>query len=177
MAHYDQLKEGAPIFDKNGYVKGFEEELEWNEKDRRFVLTTDAVKNELGVDLAQVRGDANNARIFLDEISNLVYTYLYKKKTGRRRPKMEYYLTFDMRNRRALYYAMLDMLRYAFYSGGNIAGYQIGVNFNESALMDIHELRDERIVAYATDSILKTNMLIDRDFVERFTVPDNVEWS
>lgn len=180
VEHYEQLKEGAPIFDvyaeEKNTVYGFQDMLEWDEFHRRYYLTVDAVDNELNVDLVTARGDYANAKSFLKEISELVYAYLYKKKTGIRREKLEYFLTFDLRNRRILYIAMIDMLRYAFYSGGNVIGYQPGVNLNESQQISMEDLRDERIVSYVTDSVLKTNRLIDRDFVERFSVPDDFKW-
>lgn len=174
--HYDQLKDGAPVLDEDGYVYGFEDYLEWDKLHRRFYLKVDAVDSELNISLANVRQTHENAVVFLKELSEIIYSYLYKKKSGIRRDKLEYFLNFDMRNRRILYIAMLDMVRYALYGGGNIISYQPGVNLNETSIGDIEKLRDERIVSFVTDSTLKTNRLIDRDFIERFSVPEDLDW-
>lgn len=175
--HYDRLKDGAPILDEEGRVYGFEDYLEWDDLHRRFYLRVDAVDSELNISLENVRQTYENAVVFLKELSEIVYSYLYKKKSGIRREKLEYFLNFDMRNRRILYVAMLDMVRYALYAGGNIISYQPGVNLNETDIGDIEKLRDERIVSYVTDSTLKTNRLVDRDFIERFSVPEDFDWS
>lgn len=166
--HWEQLKNGAPIYDEEGNVYGFEDKLIYDKKSGRFILTIDAVKNELNVNLTEIRESHENARAFLDELSLLLYSYIYKKKNPVLRRKKEYYLTFDLRNRRILYECMIDMLRYSFYSGGNIMAYQPGVNLNETGEINIEELRNERIVSYVTDSLLKTNFLVDRNFVEDF---------
>lgn len=166
--HWEQLKNGAPIYDEEENVYGFEDKLIYDKKSGRFILTIDAVKNELNVNLTELRESHENARAFLDELSLLLYSYIYKKKNPVLRRKKEYYLTFDLRNRRILYECMIDMLRYSFYSGGNIMAYQPGVNLNETGEINIEELRNERIVSYVTDSLLKTNFLVDRNFVEDF---------
>lgn len=172
MNPWGNLKNGAPVFNSNKEVVDFEEKMTYNKTLRQFVLTTDTITNELNVNLEIVRGSKENADVFLKEISTIVYAYIYKKKPAILRNKMEYYLTFDMRNRRILYLAMVDMVRYAFISGGNIIGYQPAVNLNESGMIDIEKLRDERIVSYVVDSLLKTNFLIDRNFVESFDAVD-----
>lgn len=175
--HYEQLKQGAPILNEDGSVYEFEDYLKWDNLHRRFYLKVEQVDSEFNISLSNARGSHENAVVLLKEISEIVYAYLYKKKSGIRREKLEYFLNFDLRNRRILYIAMLDMIRYALYGGGNIVGYQPGVNLNETDLGDIEKLRDERIVSYVTDSTLKTNRLIDRDFIERFSVPEDLDWS
>lgn len=170
--HWEQLKEGTPVFNEFNEVIGFEDKLNFDTKIKQFILTTDSITNELNVNLELVRGSKESADVFLKEISNIVYAYIYKKKPAILRKKTEYFLTFDMRNRRILYLAMVDMVRYAFFSGGNILGYQPGVNLNESGLIEIEKLRDERLVSSVTDSLLKTNFLVDRNFVESFNAVD-----
>lgn len=174
--HYEQLKNGVPLYDKDGNVYGYEDMLEYNKIYGQFELTTDAVKNELNIDLSQLRGDATNGRVFLKELSLILYSYIYKKKPAVLREKTEYFLTYDKVNRRVLYLCLVDMIRYALYAGGNIMGYQPGVNLNETDQIDIDVLRNERIMSYVTDSILKTNRLVDRNFIEFFKLPEDTEW-
>lgn len=174
--HWEQLEQGIPIYDEFGQVYDFQDMLEYDKRSGQFVLTYTAVKNELNIELSKLKGTKLNGEIFLKELSGIIYGYIYKKKPAILRDKTEYYLTYDKRNRRILYYAMLDMIRYSLYSGGNIMGYQPGVNLNESDELDIEQLRNERMVSYVTDSLLKTNFLIDRNFVEYFEVPSEVEW-
>ena len=174
--HWEQLSDGAPVFDVFGDVFEFEGKLLYDKTYKVYKLTIDSVRNELNVDLEIVRGSRENAESFLTELSNLLYSYIYKKKPAILREKTEYYLTFSLRTRRIIYLALIDMVRYAFYSGGNIMAYQPGVNLNETGLIDIEQLRDERIVSYVVDSLLKTNFLVDRNFVEAFDlVPYTVE--
>lgn len=169
--HWEQFEDGAPIYNDDGEVFGFENKLVWNDNWKQYELDIDAVRNEINVDLEIARGDRANAKAFLQELSTLTYAYIYKKKPAVLREKTEYYLTYKLTNRKVLYEAMIDMIRYSFYSGGNVLGYQPGVNLNETGMIDIEELRDERIVSYVTDAILKTNFLIDRNFVDAFDVP------
>lgn len=174
--HWEQLENGAPIYDREGNVYGFEGKLIFDEFTKHYILTLDAVKNELNVDLEIVRGSKENANVFLEELSELLYAYIFKKKPAQLREKTEYFLAFDMRNRRVLYRSLIDLVRYAFFSGGNIMAYQPGVNLNETGTIDIETLRDERMVSYVTDSILKTNRLVDRFFIEKFTPIKEEEW-
>ena len=175
MSHWEQLKNGAPVYTIENKVFGYEDLLEYDETNRYFVLTNSAIKNELNIDVSIMKGNRENAKAYLKEISNIIYSYIYKKKPAVLRNKTEYFLKYDLRNRLVLYLAMLDMIRYSLYGGGNIIGYQPGINFNESSKLDIELIRDERIVSYVTDSILKTNFLVDRNFVEKFSVPEG-EW-
>jgi hypothetical protein len=170
--HWEQFSDGAPIYDEFGEVFGFEGLLFWNDKYKQYELNIDSVKNEIGIDLEIARGDRANARLFLTEVSTLIYAYIYKKKPAVLRNKTRYFLTYKLSIRRVLYEAMVDMIRYSYYSGGNIMAYQPGVNLNETGLIDIEQLRDERIVSYVTDAILKTNTLVDRNFIEAFEVPE-----
>lgn len=170
--HWEQFSDGAPIYDEFDNVFGFEGQLIYNDKYKQFELNIDAVKNDIGIDLEFARGDRANARLFLTEISTLLYAYIYKKKPAVLREKTRYFLTYKLSIRRVLYEAMVDMIRYSFYSGGNIIGYQPGVNLNETGLIDIEQLRDERMVSYVTDAMLKTATLVDRNFIEYFEVPE-----
>jgi len=170
--HWEQFNDGAPIYDDNGNVFGYEDKLIWNNDYKQYELTIDAVRNNLNVDLEIARGDKANAKVFLKELSLIIHAYIYKKKPAVLKEKTQYYLTYKLRNRQVLYEAMLDMIRYAFFSGGNVLSYQPGVNLNETGLIDIENLRDERIVSYVTDAILKTNFLVDRNFIEAFIVPE-----
>ncbi len=173
--HWEQLKDGAPLKDQNEKVYGFENKLLWEDTQKTFYLTTNAVLNELNVNLETVKETKENAISFLREIAQVLYAYIYKKKPAILREKTRYFLTYDLRNRLILYLCMIDMIRYAWYSGGNIVGYQPAINFNETDIGDIEKVRDERVVSFVTDSILKTNHLVDRNFVEKFVVP-NGEW-
>jgi hypothetical protein len=175
MAHYNQLKNGIPLYDANGNVFGFEHDLTWNDKWEHFQLTLDSVKNEVGLNLEEVKGDHENANIFLNELARIVYGYLYKKKTAGLNEKLRYYLKYEKRARKIIWQSMIDMIKYAMVGGGNIVGYQPAVNPNESTILDIREMRDERIVSFVMDSLLKSGKLIDRGFIEEFTVP-NEEW-
>lgn len=174
--HYNQLREGAPIFNDDDTVYGFDNELKFDVSKKRYILKSDSVINELGVDLTEIKRTKENVNFFLDELSNLVYAYIYKKKAAHKRKKLEYLLAFDMDYREAIYESMLDTIRYALYSGGNIVGYQPAVNFNESGKLDIEEVRNERIISYVTDSALKTRHLVDRDFRDKFKIPEYFEW-
>ena len=174
--HWEQLEQGVPLYDEFGDVYGYKDMLKYDKLSGQFILTYSAVKAELNIDLETLKGTKTNGEIFLKELSGIIYGYIYKKKPAILREKTEYYLTYDRRNRRILYLAMVDMIRYALYSGGNIMGYQPGVNLNESDELNIEKLRNERMVSYVTDSLLKTNFLIDRNFVEYFKVPSEVEW-
>jgi len=174
--HWEQLEQGVPLYDEFGDVCGYKDMLKYDKLSGQFILTYSAVKAELNIDLETLKGTRTNGEIFLKELSGIIYGYIYKKKPAVLRHKTEYYLTYDKRNRRILYLAMVDMIRYALYSGGNIMGYQPGVNLNEADELDVEKLRNERMVSYVTDSLLKTNFLIDRNFVDYFEVPSEVEW-
>lgn len=178
--HYEQLKHGEDLLkyseeEKKNVVIGYEKELTWDEKQKTLVLTIDAVSNELQVDLVKIRKDRENAIAHLRELSQLLYSYILRKKPAILKEKTEYYLKYDMRNRRIIYLCLLDLIRYSLYGGGNIIGYQPGVHLNDGDVLDIEKMRDERVMSFVTDSILKTNFLVDRNFVESFDVPDE-EW-
>lgn len=174
MNHWEQLKNGVPLFDNFGKVHGFENKLLWDSNNDCFVLDIDAVRNELNVDLELVKGTKENAVAFLREISQIVHEYIHRKKPAILREKSEYFLKYDMRNRKIIYRCLVDMVRFALYSGGNITGYQPAINFNETSVADIEKVRDERVLSFVMDSIIKTNRLMDRNFIEYFTLPE--EW-
>ena len=175
MNHWEQLVMGESLLDENGDVVGFEEKLIWDGNQKTLYLHPDSVRNELNVDLEMVKKDYENSIAFLREISQLLYSYILKKKPAVLHDKTKYFLHYDKRNKRILYLCMVDLIRYALYSGGNIAGYQPAINFNESGMLDIEKIRDERIMSFVTDSILKTNHLIDRNFVDYFELPSEEE--
>ena len=175
MEHWTQLKKGARIFNENKTIYKYEEELTWDENQKTLVLTSDAVKNELNVDLEDVRGDTQNVNAFLREISQLLYTYIIKKKPAILEEKTRYFLNYDLRNRRIIYLCLIDLIRYSLYGGGNVIGYQPAINLNESGIIDIEKVRDERIMSFVTDGILKTNRLVDRNFIEYFELPSEEE--
>lgn len=173
--HWDRLKDGQKLLTSDDKVYGFENKLIWDKFHKRLILTVDAINKELKDDLASIRGDEENAREFLNQISLITYEHILRKKPAILREKMQYYLKYSYTTRKVLYDAMVDMVRYTLYGGGNIIGYQPAINFNETSIGDIEKVRDERVVSYVTDSILKTNFLTDRNFVEDFTLP-NEEW-
>jgi|GEM_PF-5021607 len=175
MKHWEQLKNGAPLFDQDKKVYGFENDLIYDEVQETLRLTIDAVSNELNIPLELIKKDTTNANVFLRELSQLVYSYIYKKKPAVLREKTKYILHYDMKNRKTLFLVLIDVIRYALYSGGNITGYQPGVNLNETGIIDVEDLRNERIMSYVSDSLIKTNFLVDRNFVEKFTLPEE-EW-
>lgn len=180
MSHWGQLVKGAPLLNQDKQVVGFEDELIFDKMQKTLYLNPDSVTNELNIDLTLVRGDYNNVISFLREISQLLYSYILKKKPAVLHDKTKYFLHFDLRNRRILYLCMIDLVRYSLYGGGNIIGYQPAINLNESGMLDIEKVRDERVMSFVTDSILKTNHLVDRNFIEYFELPggeeNNGEW-
>ena len=175
MAHWEQFDYGAPLFNADKTINQFEDELAWDKFQKTLVLTSDAVRNELAIDLEDVRGDNENVIAFLRELSQLLYTYILKKKPAVLEEKTRYFLHYDLRNRRIIYLCLIDLIRYSIYGGGNVLGYQPSVNLNESGLIDIEKVRDERIMSFVTDGILKTNRLVDRNFVDYFELPPREE--
>ena len=175
--HWEQLKNGAPLFsnlDKKE-ILGYENKLVWDDVQKTMVLTVDAVSNRLRVNLEGVQGSKDNANVFLQELSLLLYEHILRKKPAVLREKTKYFLHYDMTNRNIIYNCLIDLIKYAFYSGGNILAYQPGVNMSDGEVLDIEKMRDERVMSYVTDSLLKTNTLVDRNFVEYFELPDKEE--
>ncbi len=78
---YPQLEwNGEPWSDKKMTylpLADVDETLETTDKDRRYVLTPDAIKNKLAIDINILMGNEAKAKAFLDMISEFIYEYLY----------------------------------------------------------------------------------------------------
>lgn len=135
------------------------------DRDRRYVLTPDYVKNAIGINIAEEIGNHSDMIIFLNEISEIVYSFLYENIRPESVPIVEYriakkYEDGGYKGRKAIMKAMHGMVKYALSSSGDLVGYQTGFNVETGMITDIDKLRGRIIIPDYSEKQLRAARLL-----------------
>jgi hypothetical protein len=126
------------------------------------------VKLKTGEDLVVELGSSPKARAFLDGISEQVYGYLYDNERPAHGPVIEYMIAKKQpvpnnatgngvyAHRKAIIKAMLEQVKYALASDGDLVEYQTGLDITRGTAIDINEIRGRRMIASGAERALRS---------------------
>lgn len=136
-------------------------EMFYNKRKHRYVLTEECVLEDMNIDLgvvlntSDVADVANAASKLLDRVSMLIYGYIYK--TVPFRHKTERALALEDENRQPLYDAMKEQLLYMLNNGdfSNLSG----INLDNGMVIEQSILRGAEISPIAKDILIDAGIV------------------
>lgn len=136
-------------------------EMFYNKRKHRYVLTEECVLEDMNIDLgvvlntSDVADVANAASKLLDRVSMLIYGYIYKAVPFRY--KTERALALEDENRQPLYDAMKEQLLYMLNNGdfSNLSG----INLDNGMVIEQSILRGAEIAPIAKDILIDAGIV------------------
>lgn len=136
-------------------------EMFYNKRKHRYVLTEECVLEDMNIDLgvvlntSDVADVANAASKLLDRVSMLIYGYIYKAVPFRY--KTERALALEDENRQPLYDAMKEQLLYMLNNGdfSNLSG----INLDNGMVIEQSILRSAEIAPIAKDILIDAGIV------------------
>lgn len=136
-------------------------EMFYNNRKHRYVLTEECVLEDMNIDLgvvlntSDVADVANAASKLLDRVSMLIYGYIYKAVPFRY--KTERALALEDENRQPLYDAMKEQLLYMLNNGdfSNLSG----INLDNGMVIEQSILRGAEIAPIAKDILIDAGIV------------------
>lgn len=136
--------------------------MKYNFDLHKYVLTIDGVKNLLNEDLVEwLQKDEFEANIYLEEISEDVYGYIYDNSLVQTVPIKEYLLAKYISLREVIERALVAQVRYDMRSGGGLLKDQHGVSIEKVVALENNILMD-RSISTRTKRILSQSGILYR---------------
>lgn len=127
---------------------------------RQYLLTVSGVSNLLGQNLETLLGTHEEAVFFNQEISDMIYNFIYSHAKLPLVKHVRYRIAKDEDIRFIFQRILLAQTRYAIRSGANLLGDMHGVNIEKSKSLDINSLRGNvEISSQAHRMLLQTGLL------------------
>lgn len=116
----------------------------------QYVLTVDAVKQYLGLDVVAEFRTTQKANAELIKQSMQVYSYMYSQIMRGNKPQFEYLIATGNQYREAIFNALLGQCEYALESRGNQVPLQHGVLLSKGTVIPLASLRGDVQVSLKT---------------------------
>lgn len=125
-----------------------DELMTYLKEEHRYILTSDYVKSKLNIELDTLLTNATEARVFLDEISEITYDVLFSEigHNNFNQEVEEFKISKTEEGRSTIKRAMISMVKYAVRSGGTLLGDQHGVDIKTGNVIDIERLRTTSVM-------------------------------
>ena len=143
-------------------------QMTYNERAHRYVLTRECVLEDMNIDLGAVLNtsdaadSANAPELLLERVSALIYRYIYRAVPFRY--KTERALALESENRESILEAMKEQLLYML-NNGDLSGLS-GVNIDTGVVIDAKRIRDAEISPIARDILVDSGIV--RSYVPKF---------
>jgi hypothetical protein len=115
-----------------------------------YVLTAEAVKKYLGLDVVAEFRTVQAANAELIKQSMEVYAYMYSAGLRGNKPQIEYLIATGGQYRVAIFHALLGQCEYAMESRGNLVPLQHGVLLSKGTVIPLELLRGDVQVSLRT---------------------------
>lgn len=123
---------------KNDYTKPYDSsEMKYTFNVHKYSLELDHTMFATGINLSTVWLSNDNALLYLEQVRDVVYTYILRYKDSKYYSRMIYYLSHSKSAREGILQIMLDAITYNYEDGGFKIAYQTGINLHEMKDIDI----------------------------------------
>ena len=140
-----------------------DEYMEYDLKSHKYILTPQAVLEELGVDLHEVYGSDDKITKELKKRTKEVYHWLYSKAPASKY-HIEYLIATGGIYREAVFEALLGQVEYAIESAGSQVALQPGVLLSKGSVVPLEQLRGDVVVSLRTQQALQEAGLLYQGF-------------
>jgi len=133
--------------------------LNWDIDKQRYILVPEKADFETALVLSELWEGNDNVLWYLDAVSRVCYTSIFKFKDPKYRKRLEYYLSHSKEMRKAIFELMVDTIQYNFEDGGFLIAYQTGIN--------LHEMKEIRMKIANVMSVVGDQIMENHEMKER----------
>lgn len=143
------------------YTKPYDDEkMTYEFALHKYKLDLDHAQYHTGINLSLIWNGNDNANLYLEQIRDVVYTFILRYKDSKYYTRMLYYLSHSESAREGLRQIMLDTVTYNYEDGGFKIAYQTGIN--------LHEMKDIDIKIEEAVSVIAEEIMFNYGMKQRF---------